>query len=176
MNNVNWGEAQIYDWKDRQGRNIKGVLIKPPYFVPGKRYPLVIEARLASQDRFAIDGQYSTATAARAMAADDLLVLQASELVIPNSEFIQDSEQASLAAYEAVVDKLSNEGMIDSNRVGIIGFSRTCSNALYALTRTPNLFAAATIANGNVYGFMQYLNLLDKDPRNIGVGQYIYQI
>lgn len=175
LQDIALGDAEIYNWKDRFGRDVKGVLVKPPHFVPGRRYPLVIEARMAFQDHFVIDGQYSTATGARAMAAGDLMVLQAGEPFLPADDVVQGSSAASLAGWEAAIDKLVSDGLVDANRVGIIGFSRTCSNVLYALAKRPHLFAAATVANGFSYGFMQYLVSVDLDPKNVTDGQYLVQ-
>ncbi len=166
------GTAKIYDWADGQGRKAKGVLFLPVGYESGKRYPLVIEARSYSQDRFVVDGTYSTAVAARAMAAAGLMVLQAGEPVLRRDDFFSKELGASAEGYAAAIDKLGAAGLIDPNRVGIIGFSRTCSNVLYALTKQPRLFAAATLANGIVYGFSQYLFYLDYGDNNMANKQY----
>jgi hypothetical protein len=173
LKDIDLGEAQPYEWTDGQGRGVKGVLVKPPDYLPGKRYPLVIEARAYSQNRFVLDGTYATATAARVMAGCGLLVLQAGESkVTPNS--LKNQLPASLEGYEAAINKLSAEGTIDPSRVGIIGFSRTSGNVLYAITKAPNLFAAATDANGFVYGFMQYLTFVGSSSGNDPTaGQYV---
>lgn len=158
---INLGAAEVYDWKDRHDRVIKGVLIKPPQFDPGRRYPLVIEPRAYFQNRFVIDGTYSTAVAARAMAADGLLVLQAGEPPAPEQSMFNGATARALEGYEAVISRLTTEGLVDPNRVGIIGFSRTCDTVLYAITHNPRLFAAATLANGLTYGPMQYMAYVD---------------
>ncbi len=155
------GDAEIYDWKDGDGHLIKGVLIKPPHFDPTRRYPLVIEARAYHQDRFVLDGTYATAVAARAMAADDLLVLQAGEPAAAEQDTFNGATARALRGYEAVVAKLNAEGRIDPDRVAVIGFSRTCDTVLYAVTHNPRLFAAATVANGLTYGPLQYFITVD---------------
>ena len=50
-----------------------------------------------------------------------------------------------MAGYEAAVEQLSSAGLVDPNRVGIIGFSVTCYYALEALTTSNLHFRAASI-------------------------------
>lgn len=160
------GEAVPYRWNDKEGREIKGILIKPPDFVPGKRYPLVIEPRMYYEHGFVIDGTYPTAAAARALAAAGVLVLQASE---PNDihantdgpEWYRSEMFAAIGGYEAAVTKLVSEGLVDRQRVGIFGFSRTVWNVTCALTQKPQLFAAATIADGITFDYFQYVQFVD---------------
>jgi hypothetical protein len=166
------GTAERYHWLDRHGRSVAGVLFKPPGYQEGRRYPLVIEARSYFQDRFVVDGTYATAVAARAMAASGMMVLQAGEPQLPADTGAGARVAASLEAYQAAIDQLSAAGVVDPTRVGLIGFSRTCFNVMYALTKDPTRFAAATIANGMVYGFIQYFGFLDENANSLGSEQY----
>ncbi len=169
---IAFADAEIYNWKDEQGREIKGVLIKPPDFDSHKRYPLVIEPRAYTQDEFIVDGTYPTAAAAQAMAADGLMVLQAGEPAFPQTETFRKGTPAALAGYKAAISKLAEEGLIDTKRVGIFGFSRTCDNVMYAITQEPDLFAAATIANGFTYGPMGYFTVVDETLNNGSLKQW----
>jgi dipeptidyl aminopeptidase/acylaminoacyl peptidase len=169
---IAFGTAAIYNWKDRDGREVKGVLIKPPHFDPNQKYPLVIEPRAYSQSLFVVDGTYPTAVAAQAMAADGLMILQAGEPAVPRNDTFRQETPAALAGYEAVIAKLTTEGLIDPKRVGIVGFSRTCDNVMYAITQNPSLFAAATIANGFTYGLMGYLDIIDETIYNGAMKQW----
>ncbi len=169
---IHFGHAEAIAWKDAYGREIRGVLIEPPDFQPDRRYPLVIEARSYRQDQFIIDGTYATAVAAQVMAGDGLMVLQAGEPEVPSDQSFRKGTAAALAGYQAIVAKLSGEGLIDPHRVGIIGFSRTCDNVMYAVTQDPHLFAAATIANGFTYGLMGYLESVDATIDDTAVKQW----
>jgi dipeptidyl aminopeptidase/acylaminoacyl peptidase len=169
---IAFGETEIYNWKDRYGRDVKGVLIKPPHFDPKQKYPLVIEPRAYSQNLFVVDGTYPTAVAAQAMAADGLMILQAGEPAVPQNDAFRQGTSAALAGYEAAIAKLATEGLIDPKRVGIIGFSRTCDNVMYAITQNPSLFAVATIANGFTYGPMGYFDIVDETVNNGAMKQW----
>jgi dipeptidyl aminopeptidase/acylaminoacyl peptidase len=159
LRNVDLGEARIYNWLDGRGDKVKGVLFLPLHYVQGIRYPLVIEPRAYFQDRFIMDGAYSTAVAARAMAAAGIVVLEAGEPEFPNHD--EDWEKRNLSyaldGYTSAVQSLDKEGIVDPEAVGIIGFSRTCAYALYSITMKPAAFKAATIANGDVNGYLQFM-------------------
>jgi pimeloyl-ACP methyl ester carboxylesterase len=62
-----------------------------------------------------------------------------------------------MRGFEAAIAHLAADGWIDPRRVGVIGFSYTCFHALYALTHHPDLFAAATITDGNNMSYSQYI-------------------
>jgi len=59
--------------------------------------------------------------------------------------------------YEAAIQQLANEGLVDQNLVGIVGFSRTCYYVLEALTTGAQHFKAASITDGFNLGYLQYL-------------------
>jgi hypothetical protein len=61
-----------------------------------------------------------------------------------------------MAAYEGAIDHLDKMGLINRNRVGIIGFSRTVYHVKYALTHSKFQFAAATLADGIDAGYFEY--------------------
>src|SRR5262249_16850229 len=53
--------------------------------------------------------------------------------------------------------KLGAEGLVDPARVGIIGFSRTCYYVMEAITTSSLRFAAASITDGIMQDYVQYL-------------------
>ena len=60
-----------------------------------------------------------------------------------------------MAAIDGAIDSLSERGIIDPNRVGLIGFSRTVYHVAYTLTHSRHHFAAATLADGLDGSFFQ---------------------
>jgi hypothetical protein len=59
-------------------------------------------------------------------------------------------------AFESLITDLSQAGLIDQTRVGVIGFSRTCFHVRYALTHLPHLFRAASITDGFDPSYVAY--------------------
>jgi len=154
LEDIELGEATVYMWKDKEGRQWKGGLYKPTNFRPGHRYPLVIQTHGFSESEFRPSGVFPTAFAARALAAAGMVVLQVEEdcpMVTP------DEGPCAVSGYDAVVHKLVSEGVADPDRVGIIGFSRTCFYVMEILTAGLPRVKAAAITDGINRGYLQYI-------------------
>ena len=160
LRDVNVGEVSVLKWKDKSGRDWVGGLYKPPDYSPGKRYPLVIQTHGFAEHEFRPSGAFPTAFAAQELAAAGFLVLQVSDCPIRNAP---EEGSCQVTGYEAVVNRLVAEGLVDQDRLGIIGFSRTCYYVLEALTTSALHFAAASITDGVNFGYLQYLMNLDVD-------------
>jgi dipeptidyl aminopeptidase/acylaminoacyl peptidase len=81
-----------------------------------------------------------------------------------------DEASNHVRAFEAGVDQLVANGLVDPDRVGIIGFSRTCYHVESALIDDPSRFAAAAIADGVDESYLQALLV----PSLIHEGEAIY--
>lgn len=149
-----FGDASIYRWKDKSGRDWIGGLVKPVGYIPGHRYPLVLQMYMFREHQFLSDGTDPSAFAARHLAGAGFVVLQIQKQ--PNVLSDVDA-QTGLAGYQSAIQSLSDAGLIDRHRVGVVGFSWTCWYVVNALVKTPNLFEAATIADGLDNSYMQYL-------------------
>jgi hypothetical protein len=161
--NISFGKASLYHWKDKNGHLWAGILVLPPDFKANIRYPLVIQTHGFDPDSFFAEGQYTTGNGGRALAAKEIIVLQMDE---PDPKTLQTPENgpSALLGFESAVDTLSFAGMVDRHRVGVIGFSFTCFHVLYAMTHKPDLFAAASITDGNDLSYVQYV--LSTDTHN----------
>jgi dipeptidyl aminopeptidase/acylaminoacyl peptidase len=154
LQDLDFGQASVYHWKDEAGRDWTGGLVKPVGYVPGRRYPLVIQMYNFREHQFLTDGTDPSAFAARQLASAGFVVLQ----IQKQSTVLSDVDaQISLAGYESAIRRLSDDGLVDRERVGVVGFSWTCWYAVNAIIKVPHLFAAATIADGLDNSYMQYL-------------------
>jgi len=166
--NLRFGKVEVAQWQ-AGGVPVVGGLYLPPRFTKGKRYPLVIQTHGFDPNKFSIDGipEWGSAYAARPLAAKGIVVLQAWTFKNRNDhdhyndggKFGTTREQAgrnfNVAAYEGAIDLLDNEGLIDRDRVGIVGFSRTVSMVAYILTHSRYRFAAASLVDGVDAGYFQ---------------------
>jgi dipeptidyl aminopeptidase/acylaminoacyl peptidase len=59
------------------------------------------------------------------------------------------------------VSQLVKEGLVDPDRIGIIGFSRTCFYVMQTLATSSLHIRAASITDGVMIGYLQYLTFLD---------------
>lgn len=156
------GETTVYHWKDETGYEWTGGLVKPVGYQAGRRYPLVIQTHGFQTSEFITDGQFPTAMAARPLASAGIMVLQ----VGTHSEHIRQYQEVvdQLSGYRAAIDKLNADGLIDPSRVGIVGFSRSAWYVEQALISYPELFKAATIADGVDESYLQYLTEAPEYP------------
>lgn len=154
-------QVKRFEFTDRLGVSQAAGLFLPAEFVSGKRYPLVIQLGGFSANEFQVDGPGSvtTALAARPLAGAGILVLQVSGLFrgsSPHSGCDNQSKdtggvitetQQVVAALEGAIDALNVAGMIDPNRVGLLGFSRTGMYVQTFVTFSTYPIAAATAAD-----------------------------
>lgn len=152
---IDLGKVSVYEWKDKDGYSWSGLLALPPNYVPGREYPLVIQTHGYELTKYFADGMYTTGSGGRALTAKDIAVLQMDDP--PVYTHTQKNGPFNLGGFEAAIKSLSAEGLVDSRRVGVVGFSFTCYHTLYAMTNHPDLFAAAAITDGNNVSYWQYI-------------------
>jgi hypothetical protein len=149
------GKASLYEWSDKDGASRRGILVLPPDYIPGRRYPLVIQTHGFEPQKFFADGIYTTGSGGRALCGRGIIVLQ-TEQYSKSSDDRHDAE-IEIEAFQSGIQKLAGDGLVDPKRVGVIGFSFTVYHALYAITHYPDLFAAASITDGNDLSYWLYL-------------------
>ncbi len=150
------GKVELLRWKNIDGQIWEGGLYYPPDYKPGVRYPLVIQTHGFDGKRFSMDG-LSRNYAGRALAAQRMVVLQANERYRATSS-TPDEYPTVLAGWEAAIDHLDGLKLIDRNKVGIQGWSRTGPQMGYALTQSSYPFAAGAFTSTADFGWTWYLN------------------
>jgi hypothetical protein len=169
-----FGRVEVFHWTTKTGHRFAGGLYYPPDYVPGRRYPVVIQTHGYDSTRFAPDGVFTTDEAAQPLANAGIMVLQASQHVDSDkveAESIESPAEAPFVqdVYEGAIDGLDRGGLIDRTRIGLQGFSRTCFYTLYFLTHSSYPVAAADIADGVDYSYFQSLAFMtDADKINGG--------
>jgi dipeptidyl aminopeptidase/acylaminoacyl peptidase len=153
---LNLGKVEKINWRATDGEERTGGLFLPADYEAGKRYPLVIQTHGFNSERFSMDGvnEWSSAFAARMLAAKRVLVLQMGGIRLSGDS----SEGASyMAAVEGAIDDLDEKGLIDRNKIGISGFSRTVYEVGYVLTHSKYKFRSAILVDGITGGYLDYL-------------------
>src|SRR5256885_3557246 len=150
------GQASVYMWKDKDGRERKGGLYKPSDYRQGKRYPLVIQTHDFNESSFSPAGSALTSSyAARALAVAGVVVLQVAEDCPSGTT---DDGPCAVSAYESAVHQLVSEGIADPERIGIVAFSWPSFYVMELLTTSSVHVSAALIADGRFMGdYFQYM-------------------
>ncbi len=157
---LEFGRVQNVAFEAADGHKVSAGLYLPPDYGRGRRYPLVIQTHGWHPERFWIDGPWPSAFAAQALAGKGFVVLQLSEDVSATIVSTPEEAPKEMSAYEGGIDYLDRLGIIDRDRVGLIGFSRSGLGVEYALTHSRYHFAAATLAEPSDGGYFFYMAIL----------------
>ena len=169
--NRQFGHVETIRWTGKLGEPWIGGLVYPPGYQPSKRYPLVIQTHDFDPATFLLDGPFTTAMAAQELANKGMVVLQIGEGPLHDQTTSTPEEGPyNLSAFESAVDYLDEQGIIDRDLVGLIGFSRTAYHVKYALTHSTYHFTAATAAEGIDFGYWQFLGVYAMHP--LAQGEY----
>jgi dipeptidyl aminopeptidase/acylaminoacyl peptidase len=160
------GEARVFTWRDKEGREQKGGLYEPANYRSGQRYPLVLQTHGFLEEGFRPSGTgFGPAYAARELAGAGIAVLQLGEECDP----LTPTEGAcAVSDYEAAANQLVSDGLANPDRIGIIGFSRTCYYVMEALVAGSSLhLKAASVTDGTMQTYFEYIQ--DPGP-NAAIG------
>jgi hypothetical protein len=162
FSSVDLGHVQSIEWPATDGQLTVGGLYLPPNYSKGVRYPVVIQTHGFAPYRFSLDGlnDWNSAFAARVLASKGMIVAQIGRFT--NSElehlYVATPEELpkEMSKLDGLINYLDQQGYIDENRVGIVGFSRTVLTVGYALTHSQHKFAAASLVDGIDGSLTQY--------------------
>jgi dipeptidyl aminopeptidase/acylaminoacyl peptidase len=164
-------KADPIRWYTSDGMEVHGLLFLPTNYVPGYRYPLVIQTK-GQQDNssFVCDSgvNHDPAFAPQPIANSGMMYLirtapenynqeneiarrQISKYPAGIAEAVQQMD-----IWESGIKSLSAKGLINPAKVGIIGFSRTGWYVEFMLTHGAFHFAAASVADNVEYSLGEY--------------------
>jgi dipeptidyl aminopeptidase/acylaminoacyl peptidase len=150
------GRVDEISWMSKDGREWKGGLYYPPDYVPGMRYPMVLQTHGFKENTFSLNG-VARNFAAQPLAARGIVVLQVAENIKDVTGGAAEWPAAQ-AGYEAAIDHLDSLGIIDRERVGIQGWSRSGPWMGYTLTKSSYKFAAGVFTITADFGWWWYLS------------------
>jgi dipeptidyl aminopeptidase/acylaminoacyl peptidase len=159
------GRVEPVSFADRDGRWWSALLYHPVGERADRHYPLVIQAHgHAPASSFSLYGLGLAAPgtgpswsvyAAQPLAGRGIAVLQIEDKRIAGTSGTPREPQMYQRAFEAGVDYLAGRGLVDRDRVGLSGFSRSGWHIEYALTHSDLVFAAALTSDNLSGGYVE---------------------
>lgn len=140
-----------------------GYLIKPVNYVPGRRYPLIVQIKdegyYPEDNSFIIDGQEQYSGAAIQPLANLGFVVLFTPWPLSAREVMETPEEAErfLTHIETGIDHLDRLELIDTSKIAITGWSRAGFMTLYTVVNSKRRFLAATMIDNIKYLFMEYI-------------------
>ena len=151
---LRFGHVEEITWRGTDGTQARAGLYLPPDFVVGQKYPLVIQTHGWSSDQFSIDGLSTAGYAAQVLAGKEFVVAQVGLAEDLDSTF---EGPRNMAMFEGLIDALDSRRLVDRNRVGLLGWSRTGYHVRYTLAFCNYPVTAAVVVDGMDGGYWQYL-------------------
>lgn len=144
-----FAKGSLFAWTDSGNYTWHGALLLPDAPRPPMGYPLVIQTHgLSNPHEFLADGSYTTGFAAMPLACSGIAVLQMEDRSDRHVRPSIDEADDAVRGIESAISALTEKGLVDKTRVGIIGFSRTHWYVEKALEHSPQLYKAATLIDG----------------------------
>jgi dipeptidyl aminopeptidase/acylaminoacyl peptidase len=156
---VEFGKVEEIRFTGAMHKEVRAGLYFPVGYVSGNKYPLIVQGHGFDPKSFWIDGSFTTASAAQALAGRGFLVLQIPDI----HDWSETTSEAPNMAetLERAIEYVDNLGCLDRDHLGIVGFSRTGLYAYYLLTHSKLHFGAAVIADASDGGYSQYIQFLN---------------
>lgn len=161
--------SRTIHWKTATGYEGSGLLVLPIDYREGTRYSLVIQTYPAYDGGFICDSgeSHDPSTAPQPLAGAGIMYLLRSRSPETQGKGETDyyphgypggiAEAAfQMDLTDSAVKELTDEGLVDPDKVGIVGFSRSGWYTLFTLANSKIRYRAATVADGTHYSIGDY--------------------
>lgn len=158
IKNIRLGKIDSLPVKTKDGISINGYLLYPINYKPGKRHPLIIATYGFNGQKFAMNAEeWHRSFPAQVFAREDYFVLLLNDIPSHSQAILNESKKARdeegwqmLKAFEAAVTILGNKGLVDTNKVGLYGWSHGAFMVEFLIAHS-NKFQVACIGEGGDY-------------------------
>jgi dienelactone hydrolase len=147
-------------WIDPDGQPETGGLMLPPSIHSGARLPLVVQAFSFTPQLFRPDGPDPTAYAAQALVSRGFAVLLMNTTAISRQTLAETPDEYPyfVRRLDAAVSFLALHDNIDTERIGLVGFSRAGTQTYYAITHPGRThLGAVVVADSHTAGYAEYV-------------------
>lgn len=166
---IDWGTTELIDYQDADGNALKGAVILPPDYRPGRRYPTLVWVyggyRVSSLDDYWLDSFLPGIYNLQLYAARGYVVLIPSMPLAARNDRHDVYTQIPKGVLPAV-DKLVMLGITDPDRLGVFGQSFG-GYSVYALATQTTRFRAA-VALAGITDLTQFYGGFDPTAHGYG--------
>jgi dipeptidyl aminopeptidase/acylaminoacyl peptidase len=159
QNEYAWGRAELIDFTSDTGLELQAVMLHPADYDPARKYPLIVytyEQLSQNLHNYIVPSERSYYNF-NVFTAEGYFVLMP-DIVYRDREPGVSALEAVVPAVRAVVER----GLVDPERVGLIGHSWGGYQATFLPTRT-NIFAAA-VAGAPITNFLSFAGAIHWTP------------
>lgn len=157
---IDFSRVETLKWKEEGGAEAHGHLVYPSNYEVGRRYPLVI---VQYRSRGFLRGGTGDEYPIHPLATHGFFVLSFDRPDPDNAALARNADRFErereewhqfrerkriLSALEVVVEELDGRELIDSNNIGLTGFSDGAETVWYALIHSEKFAAVATSSGG----------------------------
>jgi dipeptidyl aminopeptidase/acylaminoacyl peptidase len=134
-----WGKSELVNFTNKKGKQMQGALFYPANYEPGKQYPMIVyiyeilSNTVHSYASPSVRSAYNTAN------------FTTNGYFIFRPDIIYDINEPGTSAVDCVVpavEQVLKTGMIDKNKIGLMGHSWGAYQTSFIVTQT-NIFKAA---------------------------------
>jgi len=135
-----WGRSELIEYETDKGRRLQGALFYPAGYEPGKKYPMIVyNYELLSQEvhRYVVPSDRSYY---------NISVFTNHGYMVLEPDIVFRPRQPGWSVVECItagVEKVIEMGVVDPERIGIVGHSMGGFNTAFIATHTNGIFAAA---------------------------------
>jgi dienelactone hydrolase len=146
-----WGHAELVDFTSTAGIELQGVLLYPADYDPARRYPMIVY----TYERLSQNLHNYVVPSERSYYNFNVFTANGYFVLMPDIVYRgRDPGVSALEAVEPAVQTIVDRGIVDPQRIGIVGHSWGGYQAAYLPTRT-DIFAAA-VAGAPITNFLSF--------------------
>lgn len=154
------GAIKRVSWSSSRGDEWEAHLVTPVGYVKGRRYPAVIMVMdMGYNDQYVLDGRfYKAAYPVQALSNRGIVVLMTYFPRVFTKNYVKPVErEIILTGTNAAFEYLVREGLADSAKIAITGFSHSGYVVQYALSQSSHRYAAAVAIDNFDAGYVNYI-------------------
>ncbi|MCJ7680081.1 MAG: prolyl oligopeptidase family serine peptidase, partial [Candidatus Aminicenantes bacterium] len=152
QSNFAWGRSELITYMTDKGRKLQGALFYPAGFDPDKKYPMIVynyELLSPNVHRYVAPSDRSYY---------NISVFTSQGYIVFEPDIVFRPRQPGWSVVECItagVKKVIEMGLVDPERIGIIGHSMGGFNSAFVATHTDGIFAAA-VAGAPIIDMVSY--------------------